>query len=38
MITGELKRIDDEAVRKLAGTLLEGGKDAFAARQYLYGY
>lgn len=30
--------IDDEAVRELTGTLLEGGKDAFAARQYLYGY
>ncbi len=35
---GGVGSIDDETVRKLAGTLLEGGKDAFAARQYLYGY
>jgi AAA domain, putative AbiEii toxin, Type IV TA system len=35
---GGIGSIDDASVRNLAGDLLEGGREAFDARRYLYGY
>lgn len=35
---GGIGSLDHPEVRKLAGDVLEGGRDAFAARQHLYGY